>query len=71
MNSDNARDTFAIQRLNRFSLATNDPIIDDITIKSDKKIVSKTPLSLFKQCLVNNFNIRFKMNNVVWPKRNK
>jgi len=30
------------------------------------RIVSKMPLSIFKQCLVNHFHIRLK-NDIVWP----
>ena len=32
-----------------------------------KRIVSKMPLSLFKNGLVNHFDIRFKQNDIRWP----
>ena len=31
------------------------------------RIVSKMPLSLFRKCLLEHFDIRFKMNDIVWP----
>ena len=34
-----------------------------------KRLVSKMPLKLFKKCLVDNFDIRFKDNDIVWPSR--
>ena len=33
------------------------------------RIVSKIPLSLFKEALVQHFNIRFQKNDIIWPKR--
>ena len=32
-----------------------------------KRIVSKMPLALFRKCLIEHFDIRFKMNDIVWP----
>ena len=32
-----------------------------------KRIVSKMSLSLFQNCLVNHFDIRFKQNDICWP----
>ena len=37
----------------------------------NRRIVSKMPLSLFQQCLVNHFDIRFKQNTIVWPRHMK
>ena len=34
------------------------------------RVVRKMPLELFKQCLINHFDIRFKRNDIKWPKRN-
>ena len=34
---------------------------------NNKRIVSKMPLEIFQQCLVNHFDIRFKQNDIVWP----
>ena len=75
---------FAINRLNR-NLELNDEdeyvpeednnneistICDKYTVNG-KRIVSKMPLSLFRHCLVNHFDIRFKKNDIVWPQRLK
>ena len=35
----------------------------------NKRIVSKMPLDLFRRCLVNHFDIRFKRNDLIWPSR--
>ena len=35
----------------------------------NKRIVQKMPLSLFMDRLVENFDIRFKNNDITWPKR--
>ena len=35
-----------------------------------KRVVSKMPLLLFRQCLVNHFQIRFERRDITWPKRN-
>ena len=34
------------------------------------RVVNKMPLELFKQCLVNHFDIRFQKNDIKWPTRN-
>ena len=74
---------FAIERLNRqvneeYNTNDNESYVEDITHISslcDKytvdgsRIVSKMPLSLFRKCLVNHFDIRYKRNDIVWPKR--
>ena len=36
-----------------------------------KRVVSKMPLSLFQNCLVNHFDIQFKENSIVWPRHIK
>ena len=33
------------------------------------RVVRKMPLELFKQCLINHFDIRFKRNDIKWPQR--
>ena len=37
---------------------------------NNHRIVHKMPLGLFKQCLVNHFDIRYKMQDITWPTRN-
>ena len=69
---------FSITRLNRNinCQSTNDntqihqSCFDDYTMNG-KRIVRKMPLSLFRQCLVNHFDIRFKNDLVKWPKQFK
>ena len=34
-----------------------------------KRMVSMMPLKLFRECLVQHFDIRFKNNDIVWPAR--
>ena len=36
---------------------------------NNKRVVAKMPLALFRRCLVNHFDIRFKRNDLVWPSR--
>ena len=68
---------FAIHRLNRNISAdesindtfVNPQLFDEYTVDG-YRIVSKMPLELFRNCLTNHFNIRYKMNSVYWPKRN-
>ena len=43
----------------------------DKYIVKGKRVVSKMPLLLFRQCLVNHFDIRFKNHDIVWPMRLK
>ena len=38
--------------------------------KDNCRVVNKMPLELFKQCLVNHFDIRFQKNDIKWPSRN-
>ena len=72
---------FAIERLHRHSDSQSthkSNVLDDsehisrscqkYTVNG-KRIVHDMPLSLFRKCLINHFNIRFKQNTVVWPKR--
>mmetsp|Transcript_29950 Transcript_29950/g.34794 ORF Transcript_29950/g.34794 Transcript_29950/m.34794 type:complete len:335 (-) Transcript_29950:47-1051(-) len=72
---------FAVQRLNR--LHNNDNVQsqddnDDNTVETidfhkyevnGKRIVSKMPLSIFQNRLIENFDIRFRRNDIQWPKR--
>ena len=37
--------------------------------KDGERIVAKMPLNMFRQCLANHFDIRFKRNDVTWPSR--
>ena len=76
------RTPFAITRLN-CHLSNHDEQVHDhnecnnihISKRRDKytvngkRVVSKMPLSLFKQCLVNHFDIRFKKHDIIWPSR--
>ena len=34
-----------------------------------RRVLSKMPRSVFRQCLVNHFHIRFTKNDIIWPKR--
>ena len=36
-----------------------------------KRVVSKMPLSVFQNCLVENFDIRYKQNDIIWPRHIK
>ena len=35
--------------------------------RNNCRVVRKMPFELFKQCLINHFDIRFKKNDIVWP----
>ena len=37
--------------------------------KDGERILAKMTLNIFRQCLVNNFDIRFKRNAISWPIR--
>ena len=78
------RTTFAINRLNRHfdsneedesscEEINNNHInkICDKYVSNGKRIVRKMSLALFRQCLVNHFDIRFKRNDIIWPQRIK
>ena len=73
---------FAILKLNRYFsnevIAALADVIHDydsdqfkIYTRNGKIVVSKMPLSLFQQCLVNRFDIRYKQNDIIWPRRLK
>ena len=73
---------FAIARLNRDLNETCSKVkVDDMELDGapdfkkytcgNKRIVSKMPLSLFQQCLVNHFDIRFKQKSITWPRHIK
>ena len=72
----NSNETFATSRLNRSmnnasSISTctttmHPTLFDDYTVDG-KRIVSKMPLKLFRECLIHNFDIRFKSNSIQWP----
>ena len=75
---------FAIQQLNRNIRKDNDTRFNTrrnngkkiseqcrpYTVDG-KRVVSKMPLSLFQNCLVNHFDIRFKHKTIGWPQRCK
>ena len=81
--NDNFIQPFAADRLNRnFTNRSLDEGLvfdghdNDVTHMSNrcakytvngKRIVSKMPLKLFRQCLIEHFDIRFKSNSIVWP----
>ena len=82
INNENETLQFAISRLNRelnetcSKVEVDDIILNDATdftkhIHDDKRIVSKITLSLFQQCLVNHFNIRFKQKTITCPRHIK
>ena len=67
---------FAVNRLNRHE--NEDDIVEttpttigqfDKYTVDGKRIVSKMPLKLFQERLVHHFDIRFKKNDIQWPKR--
>ena len=78
MNEVTNNQPFSISRLNRnLSRFANDDnntihesIFKEYTING-KRVVNKMPLDLFRQCLINHFDIRFKMNSIKWPKHLK
>ena len=67
---------FALSRLNRLSStkqASNYTQYDDTFFKKytvdGKRQVSKIPLKVFQERLIHHFDIRFKRNDIQWPKR--
>ena len=69
---------FSITRLNRNLTSYNSDHHSDIHSSvfepytfDGHRVVSKMPLSLFRQCLINHFDLRFQMNSVKWPTRLK
>ena len=76
-NHNNPSPPFCINRLNRSIEASGvdccdviDPSEFEQYTEDGFRVVSKMPLELFRQCLVNHFHIRFKMNSVFWPFHN-
>ena len=83
--NDNFIQPFAITRLNRnFTAESIDGGLiidghDDAATHMSRRcakyttdgkiIVSKMPLKLFRECLIEHFDIRFKSNSIVWPRR--
>ena len=73
-NVSNHDSPFSINRLNRIiegndvdnCEVVNSSLFEEY-IEDGYRIVSKMPLELFRQCLVNHFHIRFKMKSVFWP----
>ena len=69
---------FSMQRLNRLNdQAINnhesnydDDFFDKYT-RNGKRIVRKIPLDVFQERLIHHFDIRFKRNDIIWPKRSK
>ena len=82
---DNMTTPFAIERLHSHPLNDDNDACDDIRpneitnmseyckkfMVNGKRMVSKMPLSVFRQCLINHFHIRFIRNDIIWPKRIK
>ena len=76
----NSNETFATSRLNRsinnVSSTSARPttmyptLFDEFTVDG-KRIVSKMPLKLFRQYLIHNFDIRYKLNSIQWPSNNR
>ena len=73
---------FALQRLHSNTQKCNDIEIDSNELPRNKstydkytidgkRVVKNMPLSIFQDRLVEHFNIRFKKNDIVWPKRMK
>ena len=72
---------FVISKLNRYVFGPNQNEADIATDSNPesindfdkysingKIIVAKMPLKLFRQCLINHFDIRYKMNIIEWPR---
>ena len=70
--------TFSLNRLNRDLssypsekfVSVDESIFKEFT-ENGKRVVRKMPLDLFRQCLINHFDIRFKTNSIQWPKHIK
>ena len=82
INDENNTLPFAISRLNTDLNETCSKVeVDGMNLDDapdfakhtceNKIIVSKMPLSLFQQRLVNHFDIRFKQKSIVWPRHVK
>lgn len=81
MNNDSDDDIdipFSMKRLNRHQenqtihsgFKYDDNYFNKYT-KNGKRIVRKIPLEVFQERLIHHFDIRFKNNDLTWPKRNK
>ena len=70
--------TFSLNRLNRDLssypsekfVSVDESIFKEFT-ENGKRVVRKMPLDLFRQCLINHFDIRFKTKSIQWPKHIK
>ena len=69
---------FSMQRLNRHSdqainnhVSKYDDDFFDKYTRNGKRIVRKIPLDVFQERLIHHFDIRFKRNDIIWPKRSK
>ena len=69
---------FSMERLNRHKDDANtiktskyDVNHFDKYTKNGKRVVRKMPLDLFQERLIHHFDIRFKRNDIIWPKRTK
>ena len=74
-NNPPADSSFAMNRLNREmtgNISTSNTRVNPQSFHKytvdGKRVVSKMPLNLFRDCLVRHFDIRFKNNSVHWPK---
>ena len=76
----NHTSSFAINRLRRDLSTSNNTSSDETNRKvlrakckkytiNGVREISKMPLHIFRQCLVNHFHIRFMKGNIKWPKR--
>ena len=67
---------FAVDRLTNHPTESNTANVTDYPVNyfnkytvNGKRIVSKMPLRVFQERLIHNFDIRFKNNDIQWPKR--
>jgi len=75
---DDADIPFALTRLNRLSTANiptnyteyNENYFNKYTVDG-KRVVNKIPQKVFQERLIHHFDIRFKKNDIQWPKRKK
>ena len=71
LNRDISLESFIHQDSKELNMKDTNDIYFDKYVKDGHRVVSKMPLSLFTQCLVNHFDIRFQRNEIVWPQRIK
>ena len=78
-NVSNTQTPFSVNRLNRNfpDNLQHDPnsiihssLFDEYTIDG-KRIIQKMPLKIFRQCLINHFDICFQMKSIKWPSKKK